>query len=193
MKVLVACEHTGIVRDAFIARGHEAVSCDLLPSVTEGPHIVGDVLDSLNSGWDLMIAHPPCTYLASSGLHWNHRIPGRDKRTAEAVEFARTLMEAPIGKIVVENPVGRLGTAIRKSDQIIQPFEFGHPESKRTCLWLKGLPLLLPTNILDTPECGYWDNQTPSRQNKLAPSPNRWKKRSATYQGIADAMAEQWG
>ncbi|RKX64539.1 MAG: DNA cytosine methyltransferase [Tenericutes bacterium] len=193
MKILIACEHTGVVRDAFRARGHDAVSCDLLPSETDGPHIVGDVLNYLYEDWDMMIAHPPCTYLSSSGLHWNNKIPGRAEKTLEAVQFANTLMNAPIYKIVIENPIGRLGTAIRKADQIIQPFQFGHPESKSTCLWLEHLPLLVPTEILEMPECGYWDNQTPSRQNKLGPSKDRWKLRSATYQGIADAMANQWG
>jgi len=193
MRILIACEHTGIVRDAFIARGHDAVSCDLLPGESDGPHIVGDVFDHLEEEWDMMIAHPPCTYLSSSGLHWNKRIPGREEKTTEAVQFVQALMDAPINKIVIENPIGRIGTAIRKSDQIIQPWQFGHPESKSTCLWLKNLPILKATNILEMPKCGYWENQTPSRQNKLGPSKDRWKKRSATYTGIADAMAYQWG
>lgn len=198
MKVLVACEFSGTVRDAFIAAGHDAISCDLLPSDRPGPHIQGDVLEVLEDGWDMMIAHPPCTYLASSGLHWNKRIPGREELTHEAMVFVLNLMGEgfiahDIPLIALENPIGRISSAYRKPDQIIQPWQFGHPESKSTCLWLKGLPRLEPTNILPLPESGRWANQTPSGQNKLGPSEDRWKIRSVTYQGIADAMAAQWG
>ena len=196
MKVLIGCEFSGIVREAFKARGHDAWSCDLLPTELPGQHIQGDVLRILNDWWDLAIFHPPCTYLASSGLHWNKRIPGREKLTEESLEFVRALLNAPIPRIALENPIGRINTAIRKPDQIIQPWMFGHAEAKATCLWLKNLPLLNPTNQL-TPRGGDykrgWDNQTPSGQNKLGPSEDRWKIRSRTYMGVADAFAQQWG
>ena len=149
MKVLVACEYSGVVRDAFIKQGHDAISCDLLPTEQPGPHYEGDVLDILNDGWDLMIAHPPCTYLCSSGLHWNKRIDGREQLTLEALEFVRTLLNAPINKIALENPVGRIGKAIRAADQYINPYEYGHNASKKTGLWLKNLPLLKPTNYIE--------------------------------------------
>jgi hypothetical protein len=139
-----------------------------------------------------MIAFPPCTYLCSSGLHWNKRIPERAKLTKEALEFVKLLLDAPIPKIALENPIGCISTRIRKPDQIIQPYQFGHPESKGTCLWLKSLPKLIPTKVLTKPACGYWDNQTPSGQNKLGPSPTRALERSRTYTGIARAMADQW-
>lgn len=190
MKVLVACEFSGTVRDAFIRGGHEAMSCDLLPTESEGPHYQGDVFDIINDGWDLMIAHPPCTYLAVSGIHWNTRRPERAAMTEQALEFVRKLMNAPIPRIAVENPVSVISTRIRKSDQIIQPWQFGHDASKKTCLWLKDLPLLQPTDVIIKDR---YANQTASGQNKLAPSPDRWKERSKTYQGIADAMAQQWG
>lgn len=194
MRVLVACEFSGVVRRAFALRGHEAISCDLLPADDwSSDHEQGDVLDILDDRWDLMIAHPPCTYLAASGLHWNKRIPGRAALTEGALEFVQQLLSAPIPRIAVENPIGCISTRIRPPDQIIQPWQFGHPESKATCLWLKGLPLLEPTNILEKPPGGRWMNQTPSGQNKLGPSPTRWKTRSATYEGIAEAMAQQWG
>lgn len=198
MKVLVACEFSGTVRDAFIRRGHDAMSCDLLPTESPGPHYQGDVLDIIEDGWDLMVAHPPCTYLASSGLHWNKRIPGREQLTHEAMLFVFNLMgegfvRHQIQRIALENPIGRISSAYRKPDQIIQPWMFGHPESKSTCLWLKGLPSLEPTNVLPLPEGGRWANQTPSGQNKLGPSADRWKLRSVTYAGIAEAMADQWG
>lgn len=193
MRVLIACEFSATVREAFRARGHDAVSCDLLPSEKPGPHIQGDVLKVLADGWDLMVAHPPCTYLAVSGLHWNGRVPGRAKKTEDALKFVRALMNAPIPRIAVENPISVISSRIRKPDQIIQPFEFGHPESKKTCLWLKGLPKLKPTNVLPLPKSGRWENQTPSGQNKLGPSPDRWKERSRTYAGIAEAIAAQWG
>jgi hypothetical protein len=196
MRVLVACEFSGVVRGAFRARGHEAYSCDLEPS--DSPyHIEEDVLDILDDAWDLMIAHPPCTYLCSSGLHWNKRIEGREEKTAEALEFVWELMGAPIPHIAIENPVGRIGTAIRKADQYIQPYEFGHDASKTTGLWLKNLPKLTgteyvePSRIIDGKP--RWANQTPAGQDKTGPSPDRWKLRAETYSGIAVAMADQWG
>jgi len=192
MKILIACEYSGTVRDAFIRRGHDAMSCDLLPTDAPGPHYQGDVADIINDGWDLMIAHPPCTYLCSSGLHWNKRRPERAAQTEEALKFVKLLLEAPIACIALENPIGCISTRIRKPDQTIHPWQYGHPESKATCLWLKGLPCLTPTSILPLPESGRWSNQTASGQNKLGPSPDRWKIRSATYRGIAEAMAEQW-
>lgn len=194
MKVLVACEFSGIVRDAFRAKGHDAWSCDILPCDGNPEfHHQGDVMFHLDDGWDLMIAHPPCTYLCSSGLHWNKRRPERALLTHEATLFFFSLVDARIPKIAIENPIGCMSTHYRKPDQIVQPWQFGHPESKATCLWLKNLPCLQPTNILPKPECGYWANQTPSGQNKLGPSKDRAKIRSTTYEGLADAMAEQWG
>lgn len=196
MRVLVACEYSGIVRDAFRALGHEAVSCDILPSETPGPHYEGDVRDIIDAGWDLMVAHPPCTYLCSSGLHWNKRRPERAALTEEAFEFVMQLAAANIPRIAIENPVGCLSTRWRKPDQIIQPHQFGHDASKATCLWLKGLkPLnhthtIAPRIVSGRPR---WANQTDSGQNKLPPSANRWALRSTTYQGIAEAMANQWG
>lgn len=190
MKVLVACEFSGTVRDAFIRRGHKAYSCDLLPSESSfGPHFIGDVRILLSSEWDLMIAHPPCTYLASSGLHWNKRVEGRAQQTEEALEFVRLLLEAPIPRIALENPIGCISSRIRRPDQIIHPWMFGHDASKATCLWLKGLPKLVPTDEIKKKR---YANQTPSGQNKLGPSADRWKLRSLTYTGIAEAMAEQW-
>jgi len=190
MKVLVACEYSGTVRDAFIAQGHDAISCDLLPSDAPGPHYQGDVRDILENGFDLMIAHPPCTHLAVSGARW---FKDKQQEQAEALDFVRLLLSAPIDKIALENPISIISSRIRKPNQIIQPWQFGHPESKSTCLWLKNLPELVPTNILPLPESGRWENQTPSGQNKLGPSEDRWKLRSATYKGIAKAMAGQWG
>jgi len=190
MKVLIACEYSGAVRDAFINNGHDAMSCDLLPTDVDGPHYQGDVFDVINDGWDLMIAHPPCTHLAVSGARW---FKDKVKEQAESLEFVRRLMDAPIDKIVIENPISIISSRIRKPEQIIQPWMFGHPEAKATCLWLKGLPTLSATDVLTKPECGYWSNQTPSGQNKLGPSKDRWKERSKTYQGIATAMANQWG
>jgi len=247
MRVLISCEYSGAVRDAFIAEGHDAMSCDLLPTDVPGPHYQGSVLDILDGwvpvsfsaecdpdgdgwcykndcnpseckcigptqddieyienenglfgrpinkpGWDLLIAHPPCTHLCVSGLHWNNRGRGW-KGTEDALEFFRLLLNADIPRIAIENPIGIASTRIRPADQTIQPWQFGHPESKATQLWLKGLPLLKPTNILKKPESGRWENQTASGQNKLPPSADRWKIRSATYQGIAQAMAKQWG
>ena len=195
MKILVACEYSGTVRDAFIRAGHEAMSCDLLPTDAPGPHYQGSVLDILSSGWDLMIAHPPCTYLCSSGLHWNKRRPERAQQTEDALLFVRQLLDAPIPMIALENPIGCISTRIRKPDQTIQPWQYGHDASKATCLWLKGLPLLRPTDFV-APRVvngkSRWGNQTDSGQNKLPPSADRWKIRSETYPGIADAMARQW-
>lgn len=192
MKILIACEFSGIVRTAFQQNGHDAWSCDLLSSDLPGQHIQADILSVLDKGWDMMIAHPPCTYLCSSGLHWNTKMPKRQQKTIEAILFVQSLMYANIPMIAIENPIGCLSTQIRKPDQIIQPWQFGHPESKSTCLWLKNLYKLTPTNIL-TKEGKYWANQTPTGQNKLGPSPDRWKLRSVTYKGIAEAMANQWG
>lgn len=252
MKVLIACEFSGIVRDAFIKRGHDAVSCDLLPTESPGPHIQGDVREILGDGWDMMIAHPPCTYLCSSGLHWNKRRPERVLKTEAALAFVETLLSAPIRQIALENPVGCISTRIRPYDQKIQPWQFGEDASKATCFWLKGIEPLGSTKIvppkgwstvkyatdcIPCPDCGepfckpcdahyaecscigpteddttiktiegfefgcrdnppprpVWGNQTPGGQNKLGPSEDRWKLRSITYQGIAEAMAEQWG
>jgi len=190
MKVLIACEYSGTVRDAFIAQGHDAISCDLLPTDAPGPHYQGDVRDILDDGFDLMVAHPPCTHLAVSGARW---FKDKQEEQAEALDFVRFLLDAPIEKIALENPISIISSRIRKPNQIIQPWQFGHPESKSTCLWLKSLPTLVPTNILPLPESSRWNNQTPSGQNKLGPSEDRWKLRSATYKGIAQAMAEQWG
>lgn len=190
MKILVACEFSGVVRDAFIEAGHDAWSCDLLPTESPGPHIQADVLWHIREGWDLMIAHPPCTHLAVSGARYFHK---KQKEQMEALEFVRQLLEAPIPMIALENPVSVISSKIRKPDQIIQPWMFGHPEAKKTCLWLKGLPVLIPTIVLPIPSTGRWSNQTPSGQNKLGPSPDRAKNRSRTYLGIAKAMAAQWG
>jgi site-specific DNA-cytosine methylase len=190
MRVLIACEYSGAVRDAFVKNGHDAMSCDLLPTDVPGNHHHGDVFDVINDGWDLMIAHPPCTHLAVSGARW---FKDKVKEQAESLEFVRRLMDAPIDKIAIENPISIISSRIRKPEQIIQPWMFGHPEAKATCLWLKGLPTLSATDVLTKPECGYWSNQTPSGQNKLGPSKDRWKERSKTYQGIAIAMANQWG
>lgn len=248
MRVLVACEFSGTVRQAFIAAGHHAVSCDLLQTEIPGLHYQGNVLPllagwepvqfqagcdpdgndwcettdtnpadcqcigptqdgieyaeingelfgrpELNPHWDLMIAHPPCTYLSVSGLHWNGRVAGRAEKTEEALQFVRALMDAPIERICIENPVSCISSRIRKPDQIIQPWYFGDDASKKTCLWLKNLPPLKDTNRLPGGVRTRRANQTPSGQNRLGPSPDRWKERSRTYQGIADAMAQQWG
>lgn len=183
MKVLIACEFSGTVRDAFRARGHDAWSCDVLPTETPGPHIAGDVLEVLDESWDLMIAHPPCTHLAVSGArHFARKRASGEQQSA--LEFVRRLLDAPIARIALENPVSVISTAIRKPDQIIQPWQFGHGETKATCLWLKGLPPLRPTNVVE----GRSD-----RIHRMPPGPDRWKERSRTYAGIARAMAEQWG
>lgn len=193
MRVLVACEYSGRVRDAFRALGHDAMSCDLLPTDAPGPHYQGDVFDILGDGWDLMIAHPPCTYLSVSGMHWTTRGLRDPQLTEDALEFVQRLMDAPVERIAIENPISIISSRIRKPDQIIQPWWFGHDASKKTCLWLKNLPLLRPTDMLPGDAKTRRANQTASGQNKLPPSKDRWKIRSATYKGIADAMAQQWG
>jgi hypothetical protein len=199
-KVLVACEFSGVVREAFRKMGHDTISCDLLDTEIPGRHYKGNILDILNEGWALMIAHPPCTYLCSSGLHWNHRTPGRADKTLQALDFVRVLLDAPINRIALENPVGCISTAIRPYDQIIQPYQFGADASKKTCLWLKNLPPLTPTlwvagrSVMHNGKrVERWANQTDSGQNRLGPSERRALERSRTYQGIADAMASQWG
>ena len=183
MRVLVACEYSGRVRDAFLAKGHDAMSCDILPSDVEGPHYQGDVRDIINDGWDLMVAHPPCTYLSVSCMHWTTRGLRDPQLTEDALAFVRLLMDAPIPRIAIENPISVISSRIRKPDQIIQPWQFGHGETKATCLWLKNLPKLTPTDIVDGRTNAVW---------RMAPSHDRWKKRSTTYTGIAAAMAEQW-
>lgn len=182
MNVLVACEYSGRVRGAFRRRGHNAWSCDLLPSEDNSPfHIQQDVRDILSDKWDLLIAHPPCTHLAVSGARW---FKYKQKEQKEAIDFFKLLANFPIEKVAVENPISIMSTHYRKPDQIIQPWMFGHGETKATCLWLKNLPKLLPTNIVEGRE---------ARVHKMAPSQNRWKERSRTYEGIAEAMTEQWG
>jgi site-specific DNA-cytosine methylase len=181
MRVLVACEYSGAVREAFRAAGHDAISCDLLPTDVSGPHYQGDVRDLLTGGFDLMIAFPPCTHLCSSGARW---FAGKRQEQAEALDFVRLLLAAPIERIAIENPVGVISSHIRKPDQIIQPWQFGHGETKGTCLWLKGLPLLQPTEIVEG---------RANRIHKMPETANRWKLRSKTYAGIAAAMAAQWG
>lgn len=220
MRVLVACEYSGVVRDAFIKAGHSAWSCDLLPTDVPGPHYQCDVREILDNDWDLLIAHPPCTYLSVSGMHWTTRGLRDPQLTEDALDFVRTLLNAPIPRIALENPVSVISTHIRKPDQVIHPWMFGNDYSKKTCLWLKALPKLQIDLHKVVPPKGYevalgewntkdycgvrfkrlengpdkmrWANQTPSGQNRLGPSPDRWKIRSKTFQGIADAMAEQW-
>lgn len=214
MRVLVACEYSGRVRDNFAMRGHEAMSCDFLPSESPGrPHYQGDVRDILHAGWDLLIAHPPCTYLTIAA-EWAYKeeqtkkikegtLIGEARRKAreEAIAFVRMLADAPIKRIAIENPVGVLSTRWRSPDQFIQPYEYGEDASKKTCLWLKNLPPLVPTGLYPprlatTDGKSYhlrWGNQTDSGQNKEPPSEDRWKTRSTTYLGWASAMAEQWG
>tara|TARA_Y100001963_G_scaffold129776_1_gene185379 strand:- start:1083 stop:1667 length:585 start_codon:yes stop_codon:yes gene_type:complete len=194
MKVLIACEESQVVTNAFRNLGHETWSCDVLS--TSGPHpewhIEGDVIPLLSDNWDMIVAFPPCTNLSCSGARW-FKEKQEDGRQQKSIEFFMKFAEADCPRIAIENPVGIMSTRYRKPDQIIQPWQFGHPESKRTCLWLKGLPRLQPTDILPLPESGRWSNQTPSGQNKLSPSEDRSKLRSKTYQGIAKAMANQWG
>ncbi len=195
MRVLIACESSGTVRDAFKQIGHYAMSCDLLPTEVEGNHYQGDVFDILGDGWDLLIAHPPCTYLCSSGMHWTTRGLRDPKLTEDALLFVQRLLAAPIQRIAIENPVGAISTRIRKPDQIIQPYQFGDDASKKTCLLIKGLSVLEHTEYIEPRIVNgkpRWANQTDSGQNKLAPSVDRWKERSKTYQGIARAMANQW-
>lgn len=197
MKILIACEFSGVVREAFRKRGHDAWSCDLLPTEQPGNHFQKDVRELLGVDWDLMIAHPPCTYVCASGIHWNSRRPERAELTRQAVEFAKALWQSDIPMIALENPIGILSRAenLGKPSQIIQPHQFGHDASKATCLWLKGLPKLVPTSAI-SPRIiegkKRWGNQTDSGQNKLPPSLDSWKLRSETYSGIAEAMAEQW-
>lgn len=181
MRVIVGCEFSGVVREAFRRRGQDAWSCDLLPADDRSPyHIQGDVLNVLDDGWDLGIFHPPCTRLAVSGARWFHLY---QEEQEQALEFVRVLMDAPIPRIAIENPISVISSRIRKPDQVIQPWMFGHGETKATCLWLKNLPKLTPTKIVDGRE---------ARIHKMPPSPDRWKLRSITYQGIAEAMAAQW-
>lgn len=207
MKVLVGCEYSGAVRDAFTALGHDAMSCDLLPTESPGKHYQGDVLDILNDGWDLAIFHPPCTYLSSSGLHWNKNpasVRFGGAQTEEALKFVRKLMASPIRMKAIENPSGCIATRIKPASQFIQPYNFGSDASKTTGLWLEGLPLLVanpahrvPGRKVEWPAGSgkfkeRWANQTDSGQSKLGPSVDRWKLRSDTYPGIAAAMASQW-
>jgi len=181
MRVLVACEYSGRVRDAFRHHGHDAWSCDLLPTEVPGPHFMAPVEHVLNLGWDLMVAHPPCTHLAVSGSRHFHR---KQREQAEALNFVRLLMSAPIPRWCIENPVSVISSAIRPPDQIIQPWQYGHGEVKATCLWLNNLPKLRPTECVDGRE---------ARVHRMPPRPDRWKERSRTYQGIANAMGDQWG
>lgn len=196
MRVLVACEYSGVVRDAFIALGHDAMSCDILPTDAPGPHHQGDVREVLEDGWDLMIAHPPCTYLTNSGVTWLHRDPTRWQSLDEAAAFFRLLLKAPIPRIAIENPImhkyakERIGGA--KQSQVIQPWMFGHLEQKATCLWLKNLPLLQPTLKVKADMQKLPKNEQ-QRLHYLPPSKDRWKLRSTTFKGIAEAMAQQWG
>jgi site-specific DNA-cytosine methylase len=181
MRILVACEYSGRVRDAFRDAGHDAMSCDLLPTEVPGPHYQGDVRDVIDDGWDLMIAHPPCTHLAVSGARW---FKDKVQEQAMALDFVRLLLGAPIPRIALENPVSVISSRIRKPDQTIQPWQFGHGETKATCLWLKNLPPLVPTQIVAGRE---------ARVHRMPPGPDRWKERSRTFEGIARAMAQQWG
>jgi len=181
MNVLIACEYSGRVRDSFIMKGHYAMSCDFLDTEVDGPHYKGDIFDIISGPWDLMIAHPPCTHLAVSGSRW---FKDKQVEQKEALEFVQKLLNADIPKICLENPISVISTKIRKPDQIIQPWQFGHGETKATCLWLKGLPKLIPTNIVEGRE---------AKVHKMSPGPDRWKNRSRTYIGIAEAFAQQWG
>lgn len=181
MRILVACEFSGLVREAFRAKGHDAISCDLLPSEIPGPHIQGDVREILANGWDMLVAHPPCTHLAVSGARW---FKEKVKEQEEALEFVRLLLAAPVPRIALENPISIISSHIRKPDQIIQPWMFGHGEVKATCLWLKGLAPLVAENIV---------SGRVARVHHEPPSPERWKNRSRTFPGIALAMANQWG
>ena len=196
MRVLVACEYSGRVRDAFIRRGHDAMSCDILPTDSPGPHYQGDVQDILGDNWDLMVAHPPCTYMTNSGVTWLHKDPTRWAKLDDAAAFFKMLLDAPIEKIAVENPImhkyakERIGGV--KQTQVVQPWMFGHTEQKATCLWLKNLPPLVPTNDVKAEMLQLPDNER-QRLHYLPPSADRWKLRSTTYMGIAEAMADQWG
>lgn len=196
MRVLVACEYSGRVRDAFIRRGHEAMSCDILPTDSPGPHYQGDVQNILGDNWDLMVAHPPCTYMTNSGVTWLHKDPTRWAKLDDAAAFFKMLLDAPIEKIAVENPImhkyakERIGGV--KQTQVVQPWMFGHTEQKATCLWLKNLAPLVPTNDVKAEMLQLPDNER-QRLHYLPPSADRWKLRSTTYMGIAEAMADQWG
>lgn len=181
MKILIACEYSGTVREAFSKLGHDAWSCDILETEIPGNHLQCDVREILGDGWDMMIAHPPCTHLAVSGARW---FKYKKVEQAEALGFVRLLLNAPIQRIALENPISIISSHIRKPDQIIQPWQFGHDETKATCLWLQNLPKLQPTNIVEGREQRIW---------KMPPGANRWKERSRTYEGIAQAMANQWG
>ncbi len=182
MRILIACEFSGVVRNAFRAKGHDAWSCDLLPSETSGPHFQCDVREALASSWDMLIAFPPCTDLAVSGArYFKEKI--KDGRQQRSIDFFNIFTDHPCEKIAIENPIGIMSRLYRKPDQIIQPWMFGHGETKATCLWLKGLPKLVPTNVVEGREQRVW---------KMPPSPDRAKNRSRTYQGVANAMAEQW-
>ncbi len=192
-KILITCEESQAVTKAMRERGHLAYSCDILPCSGGHPewHLHGDVLKELDAGWNMIIAFPPCTHLASSGARYFAEKQA-DGRQQAAIDFFMAIANADCHRIAIENPVGIMSSIWRKPDQYIQPWQFGHSESKKTCLWLKGLPKLVPTNILQLPESGRWQNQTPSGQNKLGPSADRAKIRSKTYQGIAEAIADQW-
>jgi hypothetical protein len=198
MKILIACEYSGTVRDAFRERGHDAWSCDILPSDADPKwHIQADAIEvAYNDDWDLMIAHPPCTYLTNAGVTWLHKDPSRWEKLDDGAAFFKKLLEAPIEKIAIENPImhkyakERIGD-VRQS-QTIHPYQFGHLEQKATCLWLKGLPLLIPTSDLKQQTKALPDNER-QRLHYLPPGPDRWKIRSKTFQGMADAMASQWG
>lgn len=201
LRVLVACEFSGVVRDAFRALGYDAVSCDILPTEKPGPHIQDDVLKHLNDGWDLMVSHPPCTYLTVTGNKWfkpeyKERFPDREQKREEAIQFFLQLAKAPIPRIAIENPVGIMSRVYRQPDQYIQPYYFGDPERKTTCLWLKNLPRLKRTKVVKPNLYEYKDGRTDGNWHvktmKLEPL-ERMKERSRTFQGIADAMAQQWG
>lgn len=195
MRVLIACEFSGIVRDAFRSRGHDAVSCDLLPSETPGPHMQGDILSLLDDSWDLMIAHPPCTYLTVAANGWHARRPERAPLREDAAEFFMALYNAPIPRVCIENPIGVMSTRFRKPDQIVQPWMFGHDTRKATCFWLRGLPRLLPTEVV-APETVKGTSPKGKKYyalNWLPANAERWKIRSRTFQGIANAFASQWG
>jgi hypothetical protein len=198
VRVLVGCEFSGTVRDAFRARGHDAWSCDLLPTEVPGPHIQGDVLDVIGQGWDLAIFHPPCTYLTVSANKWllpefASRFPDRARQREDAIAFFLALYHAPIPRVAVENPVGVMSTRFRKPDQTVQPWQFGHGETKATCLWLRNLPPLIPTHLPNDLFALPEPTEREQRLHKLPPSADRWKKRSKTFPGIAQAMAAQWG
>lgn len=212
MEIIIGCESSGVVREAFRRRGHNVYSCDLLPADDGSPyHIQDDIFNALRRHWDMAILHPPCTYVSNSGIHWNHRTPGREEKTAAAIEFVDRLWRVPIKKMAIENPMGVLSTRWKPYSQRFQPNWFGDDASKWTCLWLRGL-LPLRRTVFAAPRfvkvegggnsemlfpemagVARWANQTDSGQNKLSPSPDRWKERSRTYPGPAEAMAAQWG